>query len=98
MGSEDSGSSCCPPVVDSATWLAVVGGIAIVTFFLRMASALSADITLCYIYSISIQEYRLRLQAITMNIGRQFGGRGQRRRRREAAGSSVVSGGGVSDV
>ena len=40
----------------------------------------------------------LRLQAITMNIGRQFGGRGQRRRRREAAGSSVVSGGGVSDV
>ena len=38
------------------------------------------------------------LQAITMNIGRQFGGRGQRRRRREAAGSSVVSGGGVSDV
>ena len=47
VGSEDSGSFCCPPVVDSATWLAVVGGIAIVTFFLRMASA---DITLCYKY------------------------------------------------
>lgn len=27
---------CCPPVVDSSTWLGVVGGIAVVTFFLRM--------------------------------------------------------------
>ena len=26
---------CCPPVVDSSTWLGVVGGIAVVTFFLR---------------------------------------------------------------
>ena len=28
---------CCPPVVDSSTWLGVVGGMAVVTFFLRMA-------------------------------------------------------------
>ena len=27
---------CCPPVVDSSTWLALVGGMAIVTYFLRL--------------------------------------------------------------
>ena len=27
---------CCPPVVDSSTWLSVVGGMAIVTYFLRL--------------------------------------------------------------
>ena len=27
---------CCPPVVDSSTWLTIVGGIAIVTYFLRL--------------------------------------------------------------
>ena len=32
----DDHDFCCPPVVDSTTWLGVVGGIAVVTFFLRM--------------------------------------------------------------
>eukprot|EP00090_Calanus_glacialis_P017231 TRINITY_DN268_c0_g1_i2.p1 TRINITY_DN268_c0_g1~~TRINITY_DN268_c0_g1_i2.p1 ORF type:complete len:236 (-),score=78.76 TRINITY_DN268_c0_g1_i2:335-1042(-) len=27
---------CCPPVVDSSTWLTLVGGMAIVTYFLRL--------------------------------------------------------------
>ena len=31
----DDHDFCCPPVVDSSTWLGVVGGIAVVTFFLR---------------------------------------------------------------
>ena len=30
-----SGDFCCPPVVDSSTWLTVVGGMAVVVFFLR---------------------------------------------------------------
>ena len=28
---------CCPPVVDPYTWLALIGGIALATFFLQMA-------------------------------------------------------------
>merc|ERR1719445_748154 len=32
---------CCPPVVASSTWLGVVGGIAVVTFFLRQAIAMN---------------------------------------------------------
>ena len=31
-----SGDDCCPPVVDSSTWLTVVGGMAVVVWFLRM--------------------------------------------------------------
>ena len=30
-----SGDECCPPVVDSSTWLTVVGGMAVVVWFLR---------------------------------------------------------------
>ena len=29
------GSECCPLVVDPYTWLALIGGIALATFFLR---------------------------------------------------------------
>jgi len=32
-----SGDDCCPPVVDSSTWLTVVGGMAVVVWFLRGA-------------------------------------------------------------
>ena len=35
VASADDHDFCCPPVVDSSTWLGVVGGIAVVTFFLR---------------------------------------------------------------
>ena len=37
----DDHDFCCPPVVDSSTWLGVVGGIAVVTFFLRMQITMS---------------------------------------------------------
>ena len=38
-GSHSSGygDKCCPPVVDPYTWLALIGGIALATFFLQMA-------------------------------------------------------------
>ena len=38
-GSNSSGygDKCCPPVVDPYTWLALIGGIALATFFLQMA-------------------------------------------------------------
>ena len=37
-GSASSGyeSSCCPPVVDPYTWLALISGIALATYFLRI--------------------------------------------------------------
>ena len=31
------GDDCCPPVVDPFTWLALIGGIALATFFLQQA-------------------------------------------------------------
>ena len=31
------GDKCCPPVVDPYTWLALIAGIALATFFLQMA-------------------------------------------------------------
>ena len=31
------GEQCCPPVIDPYTWLALVGGIALATYFLREA-------------------------------------------------------------
>ena len=34
-GSSGYGSDCCPPVVDPYTWLALIGGIALATFFLQ---------------------------------------------------------------
>lgn len=39
MGSYSSGygEKCCPPVVDPSTWIALIGGIALATFFLQMA-------------------------------------------------------------
>ena len=39
VGSHSSGhgDQCCPPVVDPYTWLALIGGIALATFFLQMA-------------------------------------------------------------
>ena len=39
IGSYSSGygDKCCPPVVDPYTWLALIGGIALATFFLQMA-------------------------------------------------------------
>ena len=39
VGSQDGyhDDFCCPPVVDSSTWLGVIGGIAVVTFFLRQS-------------------------------------------------------------
>ena len=38
-GSHSSGygDKCCPPVVDPYTWLALIGGIALATFFLQQA-------------------------------------------------------------
>ena len=31
-----SGSDCCPPVVDQYTWIALLAGIALATYFLRI--------------------------------------------------------------
>ena len=31
------GGDCCPPVVDQYTWLALIAGIALATYFLRIA-------------------------------------------------------------
>ena len=36
-GSFSSGGGCCPPVVDQYTWLALISGIALATYFLRIA-------------------------------------------------------------
>ena len=39
FGSESGGygDDCCPPVVDPYTWLALIGAIALATYFLRVA-------------------------------------------------------------
>ena len=36
-GAASSGGGCCPPVVDQYTWLALIAGIALATYFLRIA-------------------------------------------------------------
>ena len=37
QGAASSGGGCCPPVVDQYTWLALISGIALATYFLRIA-------------------------------------------------------------
>ena len=36
-GGHSGGGDCCPPVVDPYTWLVMIGGIALATYFLRVA-------------------------------------------------------------
>ena len=36
-GASGGGHGCCPPVVDQYTWLALITGIALATYFLRVA-------------------------------------------------------------
>ena len=35
--SGDTGGTCCPPVVDPYSWVALLGGITLTTYFLRVA-------------------------------------------------------------
>ena len=36
LASSGYGETCCPPVVDPYTWLALISGIALATYFLRI--------------------------------------------------------------